>query len=49
MKEIEKARQMNILEKKEEIDNLEEKVNQQKKENSWLGLFGKKIDDFMKE
>ena len=49
LKEIEKARQMNILEKKEEIDNLEEKVNQQKKENSWLGLFGKKIDDFMKE
>lgn len=49
LKEIEKAKQMNIPEKDEEINNLEEKITKQKKENSWLGLFGRKFDDLMKE
>lgn len=49
LKEIDKARQMNIPDMEKEIDNLEEQINELKKENSWLNFFGKKFDDLMKE
>lgn len=49
LKEIEKARLMNIPEKMEEIDNLENEISQQKKEDSWLGKFAKKITNAIDE
>lgn len=49
LKEIENARQMNLEEKREEINQLEEKINKRKKEDSWFGRFTKGLDDIMKE
>ena len=49
MKEVEKARRMHHDEKEEELDELEKKINKDKKENSWFDLFAKKVTNLSDE
>ena len=49
LKEVENARRMHLAEKEEELDELEKKINKEKKENSWFDLFAKKVTNLSDE
>ena len=53
LQELEHARNMNIPEKAEEINVLEDEIKAQKKKNSWFSTLTEKItkmsDDIMKD
>ena len=49
MKEVENARRMHLVEKEEELNELEKKINKEKKENSWFDLFAKKVTNLSDE
>ena len=49
LKEVENARRMHLAEKEEELNELEKKINKEKKENSWFDLFAKKVTNLSDE
>ena len=49
LKEIDNARRMHLAEKEEELNELEHKINKEKKENSWFDIFAKKVTNLSDE
>lgn len=49
LKEVENARRMHLAEKEEELNELEAKINKEKKENSWFDIFAKKVTNLSDE
>lgn len=49
LKEIENARRMHLAEKEEELNELERKINKEKKENNWFDIFTKKVTNLSDE